>query len=71
MQFLNGVEWLDNTHLAPKWLAAHVDEGMAEGVIWKMAPVRLFPDLREISFDNDVVLWSIPECYEALAGMQG
>ncbi len=55
-----GVEWLDNTQLAPKWLAAHVDEGMAEGVIWKMAPVRLFPDLREISFDNDVVLWSIP-----------
>jgi hypothetical protein len=33
---------------------------MAEGVAWKLAPVRLFPDSFEISLDNDVVLWRIP-----------
>jgi hypothetical protein len=33
---------------------------MAEGVAWKLAPVRVFPDCYELSLDNDVVLWSIP-----------
>jgi hypothetical protein len=34
---------------------------MAEGVAWKLAPVRLFPDRYEISFDNDVIVWRVPD----------
>ena len=33
---------------------------MAEGVAWKLIPVRLFPRLHELSLDNDVILWALP-----------
>lgn len=32
---------------------------MAEGVAWKLIPVRLFPSKHELSLDNDVILWDI------------
>lgn len=48
-------------HGLPAALARHLDAGMAEGVAWKFAPVRLFPDLPELALDNDVVLWEVPE----------
>jgi hypothetical protein len=38
-----------------------LDEGMAEGVAWKLAPLRLFEDRYELSLDNDCILWAIPE----------
>ncbi|HHY50751.1 MAG TPA: hypothetical protein GYA10_13520, partial [Alphaproteobacteria bacterium] len=45
----------------PAILAAVTDASMAEGVAWKLAPPRLFPDLWEISLDNDCILWGLPE----------
>ncbi len=37
---------------------------MAEGVAWKLAPVRVFPALYELSLDNDVILWALPQALE-------
>lgn len=55
------VEWIDCNELLPQWMRAHLDVGMAEGVGWKLAPVRLFPDCYEIALDNDCILWAMPE----------
>jgi len=41
-------------------LRPYLDAGLAEGVAWKLAPFRLFPDRHELAFDNDCVLWSEP-----------
>jgi hypothetical protein len=54
-------QWLDTTRLVPAWLRERVDAEMAEGVAWKLAPVRLFPHSYEIALDNDLVLWRMPE----------
>ncbi len=56
-----GIAW----HVAerssiPAVLAAHLDDEMAEGVAWKFAPPRLFPDRFELSLDNDCLLWGLP-----------
>jgi hypothetical protein len=56
-----GVVWHDATQEVPPFLREHVDEGMAEGVGWKLAPLRFFPDLYELSLDNDCVLWDAPK----------
>jgi hypothetical protein len=58
------VRWIDATPLVPDWLWAHVSPEMAEGVAWKLAPVRSFPDCYELSLDNDVVLWALPAAVE-------
>lgn len=55
------VQFIDSRELVPQWLRAHVSAEMAEGVAWKLAPVRVFPGRYELSFDNDVVLWAVPE----------
>ncbi len=55
----DGIDWLPAGDM-PRRLAAHLDGGMAEGVAWKLAPLRLFPDRWEIAFDNDCVLWEMP-----------
>lgn len=34
---------------------------MAQGVAWKLAPLRAFPDRHELALDNDVILWALPE----------
>ena len=44
----------------PATIRAHFDDRMAEGVAWKLAPLRVFPDAWELSFDNDVMLWDVP-----------
>jgi hypothetical protein len=49
----------------PAAIGARFDDGMAEGVAWKLAPLRLFPDRWELSLDNDCILWDLP------AGMRG
>lgn len=54
------VEWVDAARLVPRWLRNFVDSDMAEGVAWKLCPVRLFPQQYEISLDNDLILWSLP-----------
>jgi hypothetical protein len=45
----------------PRFLRDYLDSGMAEGVAWKFAPLRLFPRRFELSFDNDCILWAIPD----------
>jgi hypothetical protein len=45
----------------PASLNPFLDPGMAEGVAWKLAPIRLFEDRYELSLDNDCILWSMPE----------
>ena len=54
------VEWREAGE-APAFLRAHLDHGMAEGVAWKFAPLRCFPDRWELALDNDCILWEIPD----------
>lgn len=54
------VEWHVSDGRIPGWLQAHLDPALAEGVAWKFAPMRLFPDDWEISLDNDCILWAAP-----------
>lgn len=49
----------------PAWLRAHLGPTMADGVAWKLSPLRRFPDALELSLDNDVVLWSLPPALQA------
>lgn len=49
----------------PAFLRDRLDHGMAEGVAWKFAPLRCFPDRYELSLDNDCILWSVPEAMRA------
>ncbi|MGH9558560.1 MAG: hypothetical protein ACRD30_04915 [Bryobacteraceae bacterium] len=58
------IRWIDSSERVPGWLASHLDRNMAEGVAWKFAPVRLFPERYEIALDNDVVLWRIPQAVD-------
>lgn len=56
-----GVDWRAAPPEVPPVLRDHLDEGMAEGVAWKFAPLTAFPDQRELALDNDVILWEAPE----------
>jgi hypothetical protein len=60
----SAIRWADATRLVPDWLRALVSPEMAEGVAWKLAPVRSFPESYELSLDNDVVLWALPAAIE-------
>lgn len=55
------VRWRDVTHEVPRVISDHMDGNMAEGVGWKLAPLRVFPDAWEISLDNDAILWQMPQ----------
>ena len=55
------VAWLDATGCLPEWLHGYLDGGMAEGVGWKLAPLRIFPERYEIALDNDCILWRMPD----------
>ncbi len=55
------VEWHVSDGRIPGWLHAHLDSSLAEGVAWKFAPMRLYPDDWEISVDNDCLVWAMPE----------
>jgi hypothetical protein len=56
----NHVEWHDSTGEIPPWLGRYLDANMAQGVAWKFAPVRLFPESHVLALDNDVILWRLP-----------
>ncbi len=56
----NQVAWVASDGSIPAFLREHLDSGLAEGVAWKFAPMRLFPDDWEISLDNDCILWAMP-----------
>lgn len=58
------VQWQAVTHadLAPQltpWLGTG-EHGCIEGMAWKLAPLRTFPDRYELAIDNDVILWDLP-----------
>jgi hypothetical protein len=55
------VEWLDVTGQLSPLVARSVDAGLAEGVGWKFAPIRLEPERYELHLDNDCVLWALPD----------
>ena len=64
-----GVDWRDATHDLPAFLRPLLGPGMAQGTGWKLAPLRCFAGLHEISLDNDCILWSAPQALrEWLAG---
>jgi hypothetical protein len=59
------IQWLRiSRNDIPPFLRDHLDGGMSEGVGWKFAPVRLFPECHELSLDNDCILWSAPDGLE-------
>jgi hypothetical protein len=55
------VGWHTSTRdQVPAFLNERLDPAMAEGVGWKFAPLRLFPDCHELALDNDCILWDMP-----------
>jgi hypothetical protein len=56
----HGTQWRDASDAMAASMRPCLDLSMAEGVGWKFAPIRVFPDRHEISFDNDCILWELP-----------
>jgi hypothetical protein len=55
------VSWHSSDGAMPDFLRRRLDARLAEGVAWKFAPLRLFPDdFHELSLDNDCILWRAP-----------
>ncbi len=63
------VRWIQADGQLPAWLRARFDDGLGEGMAWKFAPLRVFPDKHELSLDNDCILWGIPDAL--LAWLEG
>jgi hypothetical protein len=59
------IEWRDVTRALWPEIAPFLDGGMAQGVGWKFAPLRLFPDRHCLMLDNDVILWGLPAAVAA------
>jgi len=55
-----GIRWRDVSRELSNVVAPHLDHGMAEGVGWKFAPLRLHRDCHELALDNDCILWETP-----------
>ncbi|WP_137387765.1 hypothetical protein [Rhodoligotrophos defluvii] len=49
----------------PDFIRWQLDRGMAEGVAWKFAPLRLYPERHELALDNDCILWREPSALRA------
>lgn len=56
-----GAEWHDVTGELWRDLEPYLGPGMAEGVAWKFAPLRVHPDGYELALDNDCILWEMPD----------
>lgn len=55
------VEWRQvTTGDLPNSLLQFFDSSVIEGMGWKLAPVRAFPDHHELTIDNDCILWNVP-----------
>ncbi len=65
------IHWLDSTGQFPAWLLPYLEAGKAEGVGWKFAPLRIFPDRYEIALDNDCILWQTPAAVENALSITG
>lgn len=59
--YIPNIDWIQNDDLVPDYIKDRLDPNMAEGVGWKFAPLRLFPDIFELSLDNDCIIWELPE----------
>lgn len=60
------IEWRNSAGQRPRWLDARFSgDGLAEGMVWKFAPLRAFPQLFELALDNDVVFWELPPACRA------
>ncbi|HSV02673.1 MAG TPA: hypothetical protein VLI41_05655 [Phenylobacterium sp.] len=55
------VQWRAAPREMAPALRGVVDAGMAQGVAWKLSPLRAFPERYELALDNDVILWDLPE----------
>lgn len=62
------VQWVQVERRIPIVLRPYLGKDMAEGVAWKLLPVRAFPDSHELSLDNDVILWRVPPAVEQWLG---
>jgi hypothetical protein len=62
------LDWFQIDYTPPKVLRPFLDEGMAQGVAWKLMPLRAFPGHFELSLDNDAILWGIPPALENWLG---
>ncbi len=57
----DSVTWHASTpNQLPEFVRPHLDDSMVEGVGWKFAPLRLFPEHHELALDNDCILWEMP-----------
>jgi hypothetical protein len=45
----------------PPVLRSKLDGSLIEGMGWKLAPLRTFPDRYELALDNDCILWDLPD----------
>jgi hypothetical protein len=63
-----GLEWSQTDDALPKVLRPYLNDGMADGVAWKLMPLRAFPGRFELSLDNDVILWGIPPALDNWLG---
>ena len=54
------LQWREASLRIPSFLRPCLREDMAEGVAWKLMPLRAFPGRFELALDNDVILWGIP-----------
>lgn len=61
----DAVEWRDVTGALWHGIDPYVDPGMAEGVAWKFAPLRIQPEAYELALDNDCILWEMPDAMAA------
>jgi hypothetical protein len=59
-----GLQWEQSHGTVPAVLSSYLDQDMAEGVAWKLTPLRAFPQRYELSLDNDVILWRLPPALE-------
>lgn len=57
------VDWHVSGGTLPGFLRGCLDDSLAEGVAWKFAPLRLFPDRFEVALDNDCILWDMPAAF--------
>lgn len=56
------VQWREVTSAdVPPLLRDYSDDGLMEGMAWKLSPLRVAPDRFELAIDNDCILWDLPQ----------
>ena len=67
------VEWHQAHAELPAVLRPFLDEAMSEGTSWKFVPLQIDTNTAELAFDNDVILWDLPDAIRRWldGGMRG